>query len=324
MRTREWTTEAVPAADRFGYWRRAVCEGVVGAETESPRPGPFHARLAASRAADFGFATFAASGHAVVRTSAMARREIAAPFLLNLQLRGESRYGDGADAVAVREGGIALVNTGRPFRVAFPGEVSRVIAILPRALLRARVSWCGDIGAIAIDGALPAAEPLRAYLGAAGRNLASLDARTAGAFLENLVNLLALALAPAPGGEGPRRARFDALRAHVRRRIADPAYAPRRAAAETGLSLRALHRLFAEAGTSFGRFLLEARLDACRAVLEDPAQAGRAISDVAFACGFNELSHFSRAFKARYGRSPRRHRAARAEGDAARETLGRP
>jgi AraC-like DNA-binding protein len=309
MQTREWTTEAVPAADRFGYWRRAVCEGVVGAETESPRPGPFYARMAASRAAGFGFATFAASGHAVVRTPAMARGDGEAPFLLNLQRRGESRYGDGAGAVSVREGEIALVNTGRPFRVVFPGEVSRVIAILPRPLLRARVPWCGDIGALKIDGALPAAEPLRAYLGTAGRTLALLDARTAGAFLENLANLLALALAPAPGGEGPRRARFDALRAHMRRNIADPGFAPRRAAADLGISLRALHRLFAEAGTSFGRSLLEARLDASRRILDDPAQAGRAISDIAFACGFNELSHFSRAFRARFGLPPRAYRS---------------
>lgn len=311
MQTREWTTEAVPAAERLGYWRRAVCEGVVGAETESARPGPFRASMAAIRAADFGFATFTASGHAVVRTPAMARRGSEAPFLLNLQLGGESRYGEGAAAVCVREGEIALVNTGRPFRVVFPDAVSRVIAILPRPLLRARVPWCGDIGALKIDAALPAADPLRAYLATAGRSLAALDACTAGAFLENLANLAALALAPVQGGNGLQRARFDALRAYLRRNLADPGLDPRRAAGAMGISLRALHRLFAGMGTTFGRALLEARLDACRGILDDPAQDGRAVSDIAFACGFNELSHFSRAFKARFGRSPRKYRAER-------------
>jgi AraC-like DNA-binding protein len=51
-------------------------------------------------------------------------------------------------------------------------------------------------------------------------------------------------------------------------------------------------------------------------MLGDPAQHGRAISDIAFACGFNELSHFSRAFKARFGQSPRHYRASRRSGDA--------
>ena len=315
MQTREWTTEAVPPRERFGYWQRAVCEGLVGAETERPLAGPFMAQMAASRHADYGFAAWTASGHSVVRSPRMTRGQDGAPFFVSLQLSGESRYGDdpcGAGALAVRQGEIAILNTGRPFRVVFPGEVSRVVAIVPRPLMRARVPWCEDIGTMKLDGEAPAAEPLRAHLAAAGRNMAALDARTAGAFLDNLVNLIALMLAPAEAPAGAlRRARGDALAAHVARNIANPALSPRHAADALGLSLRLVHRLFAERGTSFGRFLLDARLEACRRSLGDAAQAGRAISDIAFACGFNELSHFSRAFKARFGRSPRQYRAAR-------------
>ena len=312
MLTREWTTDAVPAPERFGYWQRAICDGIVGAETESPRAGPFMARMAARHAADFGFTTFASSGHTVVRPARMARGD-SAPFLVSLQLQGESRYGRDGDTISVKKGEIALVNTGRPFRLVFPAEVSRVIAILPRPLLRARVPWCADIGAMKLDNTTPAADPLRAHLAAAARNLATLDERTAGAFLENLVNLLALMLAPAgAAGEDSaalRRARREALCAYALRNLTNPDLAPQRAAAALGISVRLVHRLFEETGTTFGRWLLERRLDACRRSLDDPVQAGRAISDIAFAWGFNELSHFSRAFKARFGDSPRRYRA---------------
>jgi len=312
MQTRQWTTDAVPAAERFGYWQRAVCEGLVGAETESPVSGPFMARMAASRAADYGFATWAASGHSVVRSPRMTRGDDGAPFFVSLQLEGESRYGANpyaAGAVAVRQGEIAILNTGRPFRVVFPGEVSRVVAIVPRPLLHARVPWCEDIGTMKLDNETPAADPLRAHLFAAGRNLAALDARTAGAFLDNLVNLLALMLAPAAApADALRRARRDALAAYVARNVSNPALAPQHAADALGISLRLVHRLFAERSTTFGRFLLERRLDVCRRSLDDPAHAGRAISDIAFAAGFNELSHFSRAFKARFGASPRHYR----------------
>lgn len=313
MQTREWTTEAVPPRERFGYWQRAVCEGLVGAETESPVSGPFAARMAASRHADYGFATWAASGHSVVRSPRMTRGQDGAPFFVSLQLTGESRYGANpfaGGALAVRQGEIAILNTGRPFRVVFPGEVSRVVAIVPRPLMRARVPWCEDIGTLKLDGESAAAEPLRAHLAAAGRNLAALDARTAGAFLDNLVNLLALMLAPS-AAPALRRARGDTLAAHVARNIGNPDLSPQDAADALGFSLRLVHRLFAERGTSFGRFLLETRLEACRRSFDDPAQDGRAVSDIAFACGFNELSHFSRAFKARFGCSPRQYRAAR-------------
>ncbi|MGH7005023.1 MAG: helix-turn-helix domain-containing protein, partial [Alphaproteobacteria bacterium] len=102
-------------------------------------------------------------------------------------------------------------------------------------------------------------------------------------------------------------ARRDALRAHLARNLADPTLSPRGAADALGISVRLVHRLFEEMGTSFGRWVLERRLDACRRALDGPAP--RAISDIAFAWGFNELSHFSRAFKARFGVAPRDFRA---------------
>jgi AraC family transcriptional activator of tynA and feaB len=317
MDTREWTTDAVPARERFGYWQRAICDGIIGAETESPLPGPFMATMAARRAADFGFASFASSGHTVIRSARMARGD-SAPFLVSLQLQGESRYGGegrygSPDVISVKKSEIALVNTGRPFRLVFPADVSRVIAIVPRPLLRAHVPWCDDIGTMKVDATLPAAEPLRAHLAAAGRTLATLDGRTAAAFLENVVNLLTLMLVPAarPGEDNAalRRARREALCAYGLRNLTNPELDPQRAATALGISVRLVHRLFEDSGTTFGRWLLDRRLDACKRSLDDPAQARRAISDIAFAWGFNELSHFSRAFKARFGESPRRYRA---------------
>jgi AraC-like DNA-binding protein len=35
-------------------------------------------------------------------------------------------------------------------------------------------------------------------------------------------------------------------------------------------------------------------------------EEGRAVTDTCFACGFNNLSHFSRSFAARYGAPPSR------------------
>ena len=42
---------------------------------------------------------------------------------------------------------------------------------------------------------------------------------------------------------------------------------------------------------------------------EDARQAGRGVSEIAFAWGFNDASHFSRAFKQRFGMSPKEYRA---------------
>ena len=73
-------------------------------------------------------------------------------------------------------------------------------------------------------------------------------------------------------------------------------------AAAAGLSERYVNELLYEAGASFTMRLLELRLRRAADLL---AHAGeRRISDVAFACGFNDLCYFNRCFRRRFGLTP--------------------
>jgi AraC family transcriptional activator of tynA and feaB len=85
----------------------------------------------------------------------------------------------------------------------------------------------------------------------------------------------------------------------------DPVLSPARIAGALGMSARYLHRLFEDTDTSAGATILARRLERCRAALLDPTQAHRAVSEVAFAWGFNDAAHFSRTFRARFGVTPR-------------------
>ena len=60
-------------------------------------------------------------------------------------------------------------------------------------------------------------------------------------------------------------------------------------------------------GTSPGRWLLERRLERSASLLQT---TGLSVTEIMLECGFEELSHFSRAFKVRFGRSPSRYRGA--------------
>lgn len=74
-------------------------------------------------------------------------------------------------------------------------------------------------------------------------------------------------------------------------------------AALAGVSVRQLERLFTEQiGTSMGRHSLALRLDHARRLLR---QTSLSVIEIALACGFLNAAHFSRAYRARFGKPPR-------------------
>jgi AraC-like DNA-binding protein len=72
-------------------------------------------------------------------------------------------------------------------------------------------------------------------------------------------------------------------------------------AAQLHTSVSTLHRAFAGEPASIAEWIRARRLDAVGTDLCDPALRHRSISDLAFAWGFSDASHFSRAFRARFG-----------------------
>jgi transcriptional regulator GlxA family with amidase domain len=95
---------------------------------------------------------------------------------------------------------------------------------------------------------------------------------------------------------------------YVERHLGDPSLTPASIAATHALSLRYVHRLWAqESAETLGRHILRRRLERCRAELADPAQT---VTDVAFGWGFRSLAHFSRAYRAHFGVPPSEDRVA--------------
>ena len=100
---------------------------------------------------------------------------------------------------------------------------------------------------------------------------------------------------------------------HLARAIAildarmDEAMAPSDLADLLGISTRQMERLFGKyLNTSPKRHIMEMRLHRARNLI---VQTEHSITDIAFACGFNSTSHFSKVFRSHYGVSPVSHRS---------------
>ena len=69
-----------------------------------------------------------------------------------------------------------------------------------------------------------------------------------------------------------------------------------------------LYLLFQGENITLNRYIWDLRLEKCRADLANPLHSHRTITEIAFAWGFNNSTHFSRLFKERYGLSARAYR----------------
>lgn len=116
----------------------------------------------------------------------------------------------------------------------------------------------------------------------------------------------ARALAAARGG---RAARLASTKAWVMAHLEDPDLSVVRAARAQGIGPRAIQKLFEEQGTTYSHFVLESRLALARQRLSDARWTWLPISEVAFGCGFGDLSYFNRSFRAAFGETPSDARA---------------
>lgn len=91
--------------------------------------------------------------------------------------------------------------------------------------------------------------------------------------------------------------------------INDIDLSPSTAAANLGISVRYVHKQFAMIGTTFSSYVMSKRLEHVSRDLVSDTGRQQPIFVLAYRWGFNDLSTFIRAFKKKFGCSPREYRA---------------
>ncbi|QSQ22616.1 helix-turn-helix domain-containing protein [Pyxidicoccus parkwayensis] len=299
---------------RMEYWQETASRLFLGLRTEQKRRDePFFGRLDHRETGSLSVTHLHSASQRVYRTEKEISRAPRECFFICMQLEGVCtvKQPRGRE-YQTRPGDVELLDGVRPGELSFDTAYRRVVILVPYAALRPRlVDPDKSIGSV-----LRASEGtgalVSAYVHAFAHNQVTEPA--AGSLSDILVSLLAVGFNTMEDGARPdaasvREARRHAIRDYAERNLSDPALSPATVAAHFHCSTRYLHGLFAEAGESFMRWVLARRLARCRQALLDPALRERNIADIAFRWGFQDLSHFGRAFKAAFGMTPRECRA---------------
>jgi AraC-like DNA-binding protein len=288
--------------ERLSYWRETA-----GAhEVELSADPGFLATLRNQMLNDLVVCELDCDPCQVKRTARNIARAGCDHFVLCMQLSGKGVASQG-DRVAVNaNGGFILLDASRPYEMSFEGR--SVTLMVPRRALEERLGAAAALSALTMDAGRPLTGIASVFLSMLPSRIDAVDKLTASRLADQALDFIALALSLEAGQTATlasaRATALFRLKAVIDARLCDPALKPATVAAAAGISVRYANDLLSEEGFSVARYILHRRLERCRRALEDPAQAGRMIGEIAFSWGFSDLSHFVRRFRAAYGMTP--------------------
>ena len=313
------STESVAADQRLAYWIDMICKTYVQLECDAlgnAKAACFNGEIRSHHLPGLGLSVIRSAAQHVMRTPREIARSSDDYFIVSIQTSGRGVISqDGRDAV-LSPGDFAIYDSTRPYVLHFDDDFEEIVLKLRRDQLRSVVRDTEKLTATAVSGRAGAGHLMINMIRTLSDEVDTLQPASAAAVASSVVSILVAGLQslPACNGVDPSSmtayhvARFKRL---VDERLRDPALSVASIAAELGISVGHLHRLFKCDPLPPAQYVWNRRLEACGRELLDPRRGKASVAEIAFGWGFNDAAHFSRAFRGRFGCSPREWRQGR-------------
>jgi AraC family transcriptional activator of tynA and feaB len=321
----------------FEAWR-ALLRSNCGGEVEVTEPNAFAgwmrplsvSGLAAAAVKiqwDSAVVDLGCNVHCVERNARDVRRNGVDHHLILFQIAGQSALTQNDQAVRLAVGDVALVDATRPVTYSTNSRSVQWLSLrLPRKSVVSHLGFELQ-GGLGRQGTR-AGRLLFDLVRDADKDDGSASFRADSYMQLAVYDLVGALFAPSDPWPVSRHADklFARIRGLVKDGFADPDFGPREVAAVAGISLRYLQKLFTARGTTCSEFIYSLRLDhAAHLVHRRALGTGQPLSEIAYACGFRDYTHFARKFRNRFGHSPggRAHASGRAGSATVRTRTGK-
>ena len=309
-----WSSAEVAVRHRFDAWQGALnsshfhwtlrCPET--AEPSAEGAGDFRARLRVGRLGLAHVARCECDPCGGYRDRFAIARDTEPYYGLLFMLRGIELVTIGDRTTCLQPGSFLMWDTTRPVSFMLRSPVDKITMFVPQDLMHKALpprhclvgraaDFQDGLGAVATSHVLAIADQAE-----------HMQERQCGAAVETALELIATSLegrSPA-AGDAARSDQLDRVKRYIEENLGCPELSPREIADRFHISLRYLYLLFGDESTSVSRWIMERRLEHCRRQLVC-SHRSFSITEVALRWGFNDPAHFSRAFKKRYGLSPR-------------------
>lgn len=284
----------------------------VGLAVRSPDHNPFLAQVSAYRGKNLRFAALRFSPHS---TSSLAIGEKSGRILVTLQKEGVAVVQQDGRESRIEAGDIFMIDPSRPFFIE-TGEILTHSVYVGSEAVRELMPDFNDLTARAVNGRAGTGALFGSMLDNVFSMASLLDEDTADRIADSLPYVLHAAFSGMAKGQAYSSTKLKQLHRqrvlrYIRENLRNGELSASMIAQAAGVSTRYLYALFSEEDEPLMKRVWAMRLERCKADLLAASSISKSIGEIAYYWGFNDVAHFSRAFKVRYGVSPRDFRIAR-------------
>jgi AraC-like DNA-binding protein len=304
-----FSTDGIEPSKRYAAWQGAICDVYVHVDVESDKRSDYHGFI---REARFGAVTMTDVLLSEQRISRRGRHiakldkdcyyvEFVQHGKINILQSGQSLLSNASIG--------AIFSASEAYDLECVGKVRSLYLEIPRKEFAERFR----------KDRIPVARTM-----ATGRGLgriasefcsmlalegATLDAPARTRLGDELMDVLALALEMGEQDDltadrTVQQVRLRTVKAWIEEHLEDPDLSLEKVAKNNGISLRHLHYLFRPTDMSVSEWIWDRRLQRCFEVLTRPELRPLSVTEVAYQLGFSSSSHFSTAFRRKFGISP--------------------
>lgn len=306
----EWSTEQEPSSRRAEAWESALDQSHLPWRlTAEPAEG-FGAQLSMRQFDGYRLIRCACDATRGSRTlNEIARTEGRALSLLHLR-QGQEAITIADSEIVLHAGDLVLWDSERRMTFEVPGRLEKLTLMFPHTALTSIFPNAEDYVGRVITRRRGLSTLLTQYLDAIEQEMWTMSTDDLTAAMKPTMDLLAtvLTMESRLPRQSLRTLTLNRIQHYIISNLADPALNPQTIAGGNGITPRYLHHLFEDVGTSVSNWIKTRRLERCRDDIHCSQATGRSITEVAYAWGFNNPSHFSKAFKKQFGLSPRDYR----------------
>ncbi|WP_068073587.1 helix-turn-helix domain-containing protein [Novosphingobium lentum] len=309
----ERTGDFVPIAGGKSAWEAGLSDVFVELEFQQVDPA---ARLVGRMYPyPFGDLTFIRAvtrggAHRVIRSARTIAQSSHNNYFIGFLLAGEATLSQAGHQADLQPGDIAILDSTREYTIEVPRSFDALWVRVPRYRLEGRLRSSSDVMAQRLDGSAGTGHVASTMLHTALEEAPRIEPAEANRIANHLLDLIAMSLGNQVGTSPDRtsnhqKSTLRRIQEYIEQRLDDEDLSPSAIAGAHGVSIRYVNKLFEREGASVARWIRTRRLENCRADIEDPDKSALNISEIAYQHGFGNISNFNRAFRSRFGVSPR-------------------